>query len=136
MRLFMRVLVVSALFSGVCLVAGPASAETVRHGNDVSSLDLVLVDSADEVANWGEHVTFDVSTTASEFPYVDLRCYQSGVLVYAASAGFFPEYPWSQVFELRSYAWSGGAADCVATLEYSYHNRIRELMSIDFTVAA
>ena len=43
--------------------------------------------------NWGDTVTFDVSTTATTEPYVDLVCSQNGVVVYGATAGFFASYP-------------------------------------------
>jgi hypothetical protein len=65
-------------------------------------------------------VTFSVSTTATDKPSVRLDCYQGGSLVYTHSAGFYPSYPWpqSQNYVLQSSAWTGGAADCTATLYY------------------
>ena len=68
------------------------------------------------MANWGETVTFTVSTTATTRPSVELRCSQAGQLVMYSSAGFYPEYPWGQNFVLRSQAWTGGDADCTARL--------------------
>jgi len=65
--------------------------------------------------NWGDTVTFDVSTTAS-YPALQLACYQNGALVFAQSAGFFPTYAGSKNFTLQDDRWSGGAADCTATL--------------------
>ncbi len=63
-------------------------------------------------------MTFNVSTTATSYPFVQLSCYQGKTLVYSMSAGFFPSYswPWTQIFTLRSNAWTGGAADCTAWL--------------------
>src|SRR5262245_51329330 len=71
---------------------------------------LVLLNSTDGLPHWGQLVTFNLSTSASR-PYVGLQCFQGGVLVYSASAGFFPEYPWSRNYSLASYSWSSGDAD-------------------------
>lgn len=64
----------------------------------------------------GQQVTFAVTTSATASPFVSLNCYQNGVWVYTASAGFFAAYPWSQKFTLSSTAWMSGAADCTARL--------------------
>lgn len=61
-------------------------------------------------------MTFAVTTTATASPFVNLNCYQNGVWVYAASAGFFAAYPWPQLFTLSSTAWRSGDADCTARL--------------------
>lgn len=89
-------------------------------GGGSSSLTLVVLDPDDGGANYGEQVTFNVSTTATDKPSVSLECSQDGVVVYRASAGFYPEYPWpwAQTFTLSSGAWTGGAAQCTATLYY------------------
>ena len=89
-------------------------------GATSSSLSLVLVNSTDGQPHWGQTVTFSVSTTATDKPSVRLDCYQGGALVYTHSAGFYPSYPWpqSQNYILQSSAWTGGAADCTATLYY------------------
>lgn len=44
--------------------------------------------------NWGDTVTFNVSTTATSEPTVELVCSQNGVTVYGAAAGFYDSYPW------------------------------------------
>jgi hypothetical protein len=107
-------------------------------GKDTSSLALVVLDADDGGANYGEQITFEVSTTATDQPFVSARCYQEGALVYSASAGFFDGYTWpdTQVFTLRSNAWTGGAADCSATLEYWDGRRFRELAALSFSVYA
>jgi len=82
------------------------------------TIELVLVNSADTVANWGEQVRFTVSTTATSEPRVDLKCYQGGTLVYAGTTGYYDSYPWpwTQTFTLYSQSWTGGDADCTAVL--------------------
>jgi len=107
-------------------------------GNHSSSLALVVLDPDDGGANHGEQVTFEVSTTATDKPYVSVSCYQDGTLVYSASAGFYEGYawPWTQVFTLSSNAWSGGAADCRASLDYWDGRGMRSLASLSFTAYA
>src|SRR5438105_14929303 len=70
--------------------------------------------------DWGDTLTFDVSTTESTEPHVDLPCSQNGVVVYGATTGYFATYPWpwTQFMTLSSLSWQGGAADCTATLYY------------------
>ena len=85
-------------------------------GNDPSVINLVVLDSSDGVPHWGNHVTFDVSTTATDQPYVTVDCYQNGVWVMTGTRGFYPDYLWGQTFALSSAGWTGGAADCNARL--------------------
>jgi hypothetical protein len=80
------------------------------------TIALDTMGSPDGLAHYGKDVTFKVSTTATSSPYVDLNCYQGTVLVYMNAKGFFPSYPWGQIFTLSSGAWTGGAANCTATL--------------------
>ena len=102
------------------------------------SLTLRMVDPADTVANWGDQITWDVSTTATTQPNVDVTCKQNGVVVYGASAGFYAGYPWpwTQIMTLSSQAWSGGSADCVGRLYYISGTSTVTLASKSFTVAA
>ena len=84
---------------------------------DTGSLALVMVNDAngDGAPNWGEIITFTVTTTATR-PFVSVQCYQSGTRVYSGSVGFFPDYAWPQQFTLSSLGWSSGAADCMASI--------------------
>jgi hypothetical protein len=109
-------LVTVATFALSFSVATPAMARGGHGGSGSSSVSLVLVDSTDGVAHAGQQVTFDVATTATASPFVSLNCYQNGVWVYTASAGFFSAYPWSRNFTLSSTAWMSGEADCTARL--------------------
>ena len=139
-KLVLTVLTVGAL----ALAASPALAGKGGGGKKPggggttggASLALVLVNSPDTVANYGETVTFAVTTTNTR-PYVSVNCYQGGAWVYAASAGFFPDYPWSRNFILAASSWPGGAADCTATL-YTTTDGIRTttLATLNFHVYA
>jgi len=108
-----------------------------RNGDGAYRFALMM--SADANGNglpdWGDTVTFDVSTTASTEPHVDLTCSQNGVLVYSATTGYFATYPWpwTRSMTLSSSAWLRGAADCTAQLYYFSGRRISVIGSIDFT---
>jgi hypothetical protein len=53
-----------------------------------------VVSGPDASPNWGEDVTFKVSTTATTEPHVDLSCSQNGVNVYGATTGCYASYTW------------------------------------------
>jgi hypothetical protein len=144
-RLFMT----TALFLTVTAIAvfgwKTLSPVDAKHGGTAgggtsgsSSLSLVLLNSTDGLPHWGQNVTFNVSTTATNEPYVSLECWQNGTVVYGASAGFFPGYPWpgSQIFPLSSPSWTGGGASCAAKLYYVSGKRTITLNTLNFQVYA
>jgi len=107
-----------------------------------SSVSLVVLSSAQALtasatATHGDQVTFDVATDADR-PYVKLNCYQAGSWVYADAKGFWTGYADGQTFTLAAASWSGGAADCTATLGSlnADGTRFRELASTSFHVDA
>jgi hypothetical protein len=88
-------------------------------GGNTSGGTIVMVpmDGATE-AQFAARVTFTVSTTATPYPYVHLRCYQGGGLVAEGRVGFFPTAIGNEWFYLGPTGnWTSGAADCTATLE-------------------
>ena len=130
-----------ALVTVVAIVAGPATAGGNGRGGGKpaggggGTISLVLLNSTDGSAHWGQQVTFDVSTSATTKPSVTLTCWQGSAEAYRSSAGFYPEYPWqwAQTFTLQSAVWSGGDADCTATLYYvDRRGRTQTLSSIGF----
>jgi hypothetical protein len=102
-------------------------------GSTSSTVSLVLVtdQNGDGLPNWNDMITFNISTTATAYPYLSVRCYQNGTLVYSADAGFYPSYPWpgAQMMPLYSPSWTGGAATCTAVLNDG-------LATLNFNVAA
>jgi hypothetical protein len=111
--------------SGVFIAAAPAAAgkpsgSSGGKTSGTSTLELVALDSDDGVPHWGQRITFEVSSTATTQPQVDVNCYQDGQRVYVMWTGYYDSYPWpwTQVMTLQSDAWTGGAADCVARLYY------------------
>ncbi len=105
----------------VGLLAGPALA--AKGGGHVSggsgTVTLVVLESTDGLPHFGGRVTYEVSTTATAYPYVRTSCVQNGKQVLSTSAGYFDSYafPSAQTFALGPTGyWASGAADCTATL--------------------
>ena len=106
-------------------------------GGGSGSLALVMVNDADAdgVVSHGDTITFTVTTTADR-PYVSVKCHQGGTLVYAASAGFYADYPWSRTFGLETTMWTSGGADCTATLYTTKDGtRLNVLATLGFNTA-
>jgi hypothetical protein len=118
--------------------ASPAVAGKPAGGHHTSgsaaTFNLVLLDSTDGLAHWGQRVTFDVATTETDEPHVDLKCSQGGSVVYSATTGFYDSYPWpwTRTMKLASSAWSGGDADCTATLYYFNGRKTPVLKTLSF----
>jgi hypothetical protein len=128
-------LAAAALFGVSVLGVGAVSGGTQGHVPSTnSSLSLVLVNSTDGLAHWGQQVTFNVSTDATAYPYVNLRCYQYGNLVADGWAGFFPGALGDQTFGLYSPQWTGGAANCTAYLDMNSKGKWKQLASTSFQV--
>ena len=86
-------------------------------GGGGGSLSLVMLKdvNGDGGPDWGDTITFNVTTSATQ-PFVRVSCYQGSSWVYVGSVGYFDAYPWAKEFILASNSWPGGAADCTATL--------------------
>jgi hypothetical protein len=110
-------------------------------GGGGGTISLVMVTDANGngTPNYGDTVTFAVSTTATTQPFVTVNCFQNGTLVYQASNGIFA-ISLNQNFVLQTPAWQGGAADCTAYLQnwdsYSRHHTVTNLASMNFFVGA
>jgi hypothetical protein len=105
-------------------------------GGGSSSLSLVLMDGATQAAHNGR-ITFNVSTTATDRPFVGLRCWQGTTWIYDAYVGYFPDAMFDPWFTLGSASWADGiAANCTARLFY-YDRRGNQklLTTMSFPVA-
>jgi hypothetical protein len=122
-----------ALLLSLSLLSG--TAEAARGGGHTSggsgSLSLVLLSSTDGLAHYGQYITFNVSTTLAS-PYVDLQCFQNGVMVAEGWEGFFVGALSDRVFGLYSPQWLGGAADCTAYLSYQTKRGWQRVASTSF----
>ncbi len=105
-----------------------------------STLSLVLADdvNGNGVANWGDTVTFNVSSGSTSSPQVSLSCSQGGTVVYTANAAWYAGNPFAymQMMKLQSGAWTSGAADCTAKEYYSSGKRTITLKTLSFHVDA
>ena len=102
-----------------------------------SSINLVVLNSPDGLPHHGGEVKFNVSTTATDQPFVNLLCYQNGALVAEGWKGYFAEaHESSYVFVLHSGAWQSGAADCTAWLDMATRHGWKQLASTSFHVYA
>jgi hypothetical protein len=103
-----------------------------------SSVGLIMVadSNTNGLANFGDTVTFDVSSAATNYPTVTLNCYQDGAKVFWASANFYDSGlpAWMRNFTLSSTYWTGGSADCTATLSDASSGKMQTLASRDFHV--
>ena len=116
---------VIAAVAAFCLATAPAALAGPRGGGGKPPKPPtgggtisapILLDSTDGLAHWGQRVTFTVYTNATTEPWVHLKCYQNGTLVSQGSEGFFTRSIDDGIFSLYSPAWTGGDADCTATL--------------------
>jgi hypothetical protein len=138
-----RLSLIAALIAVVLALVPTALAGEGRNGKPGGgggTMSLVLLNSTDGLPHFGQKVTFNVSTTATNYPWVTLKCYQSGGLVYEASNGIFAT-SLNQVFTLGpTPSWQSGNADCTAYLQdwdsYSKNGRIQTLTSMSFRVYA
>ena len=106
-----------------------------RDSGGTGTISLVLMDSTDGLAHYGQRVTFDVSTTATDSPFVHLRCSQAETLVLEGYQGFFPNALGNQWFHLGpTPLWQSGEADCTASLEKYTRKGWQQLASTGFHV--
>jgi hypothetical protein len=134
----------AGLTASACLALAPAAgaAKSAGHGagettTSSSSISLVVLNSPDGLPHWGGEVVFNVSTTATEQPFVNLVCYQNGTRVLNSWHGYFEEaLTTTRNFGLASGAWQGGAADCTAWLDMDTKRGWKQLASTSFHVYA
>lgn len=131
-----------AILLGV--IATLVIATTAFAAKPTSSLNLVVLASGAAPAaataepSFGGQITFDVSTTQTDHPSVNVRCYQDGTWIYDGWQSFWPgAADHDPIFTLSSLYWTGGAADCTARLLYfDRQGRDRTLATMDFHVTA
>ena len=129
----------AALVLVLVLVPAASAGKTPRPGSSgtITVAPLVYDANLNGLPNWGDVVTFNVSTTATTQPYVNLQCFENGVLVANGWNGFFNgALNTSQNFGLNSGAWTGGAADCTAWLDMYTKQGWKQLASTGFHVDA
>jgi len=137
-----RFALTAALIAVLVLVptalAGKPGGGSGTGGSSSLSLVMFLDVTGNGLVNYGDTVTFIVSTTATSTPMVRTACTQNGAQVYYHEGGFYAGDPWApydQRFTMASSIWTSGAADCVATLYYNGRRGAQvDLKSISFHV--
>jgi|GEM_PF-4657509 len=81
------------------------------------SLPPVTDQNGDGQPNFNDIVRFNVATTATTQPWVNLKCYVNSVLVAQSYEGYYPGTLDDGNFGLDSPQWTSGPADCVAYLD-------------------
>jgi hypothetical protein len=106
-------------------------------GSSIRLAPLVLDANSNGLPNHGDVVTFNISTTATTEPFVNVRCYRNGALALNSWRGYFDgALDTSRDFVLGSGAWPSGAADCTAKLEKYARNKWNVLATTSFHVGA
>lgn len=107
--------------------SGPAG------GSSISRLALILVNdrNSDGRPNRGDTISFTIATTLA-WDRVTVVCSQNGDVV--LSVAKTPD-TWSPL-TLTSQTWSGGPADCRATLDQLNDDEVLTLASATFTAGA
>jgi hypothetical protein len=132
------VAVAAALFAPGAANAARGGAKPGPGSGSGTVFALKVLTGGDQTPNWGEQVTFDVQTTATQYPSVDLVCTRGGVTLLGATTGFYPGYPWpwTQVMTLSSQTWTSGGGDCTATLSGPTGKRSSSVLAtLSFPVA-
>ena len=116
-------LLVVGLMAGTAFAAKPTAGGGGHKGGGgnnagTGTIAMVLVTdkNGNGIANWNDAVTFNISTTATTQPWVNLKCSQNGVVVAQGWNGYFDGSITGRNFGLSSPQWTGGAADCIAYL--------------------
>ncbi|HVL53582.1 MAG TPA: hypothetical protein VM344_04925 [Vitreimonas sp.] len=123
-------LVATLILAGTALAAKPSS-----------TVSLIVLSSG-EVARlatagptYGGEITFEVSTTQTDRPFVNVRCYQGTDWVYDGWHGFFQSYVPDPVYILSSDYWTEGGASCVADLvTWGNNGKLKTLAKTSFSV--
>ena len=122
----MRIASCIASIAAALALAAPALAGPAKP---VSAISL-----ASPAPSYGDSVEFTVSTTATDSPFVNVKCYQGSTLVNDSWASYFGAH--NRSFGLETPTWTGGAADCTATLTMWSNERNKVLASTSFHVGA
>ena len=114
--------------SGSSSIAGPYVMAASPSGSPLTA-------TSTSTPHYGDTITFSVSTTATNQPFVNLVCYQGDALALNSWDAYFGPLS-GQTFVLGSGMWAGGAADCTAYLGMDTSNKYKVLASTSFHVDA
>jgi hypothetical protein len=130
-------LLVGSLFAGTTLAAPGGKGGGGGGGGNTAggTLKLVVLDGATE-AHQGSRITFTVSTTATDRPFIIVKCWQGSTGVYNNIVGIFPTYMYDPWLTLDSSYWTAGiSANCTATgFYYDRKGNQVTFATLNFTV--
>lgn len=112
-----------------------------KNSVNIAGFELYVLDSSTSLwaentqPSYGGTVKFAVPATVSA-PNVELVCSQNGTVVYASLSGWYETSTWTRNMTLSSQAWTGGAADCTATLYHISGLRTVTDGTLSFTAGA
>lgn len=132
---FALVAVFALVFASAAFAAKPSASSSISGPYLVttSPTGSPVTAASTTTPQFGDTITFDVSTTQTGNPFVNLKCYGNGIGYDSWSA----LWPAAGSFILSSPAWTSGTADCTANLVmYVNSNRYKVLASTSFHVDA
>ena len=133
-----RSLIVFYVLIFVVSASMPAYAGKGGSGSG-SSIQLAPLAQTLNESTWprfGDQVTFLASTTRTDYPWVQNRCWQNGTLVLEQWHGFFDGYRFGRTFTLGpTNLWTGGSASCEARLLSKDNGRYHVLATTAYEVA-
>lgn len=133
------------LLAGAALVVSLAVAPAAFAGkgkpstggsSSISAPVLVADGNGDGVPDWGDTVTFNISTTATTQPYIHLVCSGNGVAYDSWKGVFTGSLDTNWNFVLSSGGWAGGSASCTAWLGMYTKQGFKQLASSSFQAGA
>ena len=133
------VLATAALVLTLALVPAAFAGKGKPSSGGSSSITgpVVVVDNnGNGLANWGDTVAFNMSTTATAQPYVHLVCSGNGIGYDSWKGVFAGSLDTNWNFVLSSGGWTSGAADCTASLGMYTRHGFKQLASTSFHVDA
>jgi hypothetical protein len=134
------VLATAALVLSLALVpaafAGKGNKPSSGTSSSITGPVVVVDNNGNGLANWGDTVAFNMSTTATAQPYVHLVCSGNGIGYDSWKGVFAGSLDTNWNFVLSSGGWTGGAADCTAWLGMYTKQGFKQLASTSFHVDA
>jgi hypothetical protein len=128
-------LVAALALSGTALAGKGSTTKSSWISDPVVVSSSSLSSTATSGPRYGDVVAFTASTNETSNPFVNLRCYQNGVLVLNGWSPFATGLG-DQAFGLGSAAWRRGATDCTADLDMYSNGRWKALATTSFHVDA
>ena len=131
-------LVLVLAFGGAALAGKTSGSSSITGPYTVAAPTWTAATAAStSTPHFGDMVTFTVSTTATNNPFVNLNCYQNGILVMNSWSAFFPGGLGDGNYGRYSPSWKCGAAECRADLGLLANNgKWKVLASTSFHVDA